>query len=560
MRRPARPRAALAAGGALLGLLALAALVPSSGCHRGGHAMIAYDDTEVRPPRNLRQAMNALDRLLSPEDIARLRSGEIRTASLHLGLGMALRNNWGLWHRSALARWFNRRGVYHPDDMSSIILTSYVRRLRGEPLELEERIEASIRYWRDQEMEAAIERHSGPIRGARVRDRLMGWRVAPRDAPTVDFPERPKEELGGRIARFEPYRGGVVVFVEEHRDHVAGGLWYREVRYIAGPEEPLRPLARAGCPELHDLLTVDGVARWLCREDGRWSLIHEERGGERHEALAIPADSLRLGSAGADLLILSDRAIYREEGGAWVVDVARETPWFPVRATPPRRIGDALYFMASDWGDFYRLDLGAPKPTLTRAWDFLSYPFYGPWAMSVVDVAPSPEGGLWVTLGHRYYAALAHLDRAGAVRFAIFEGEVAPSLEYEEGLLTHRSLDAAALREQLPAVSLAVDGDRLYLAGDTGIAVARGGTIEWLARFPLPVTSVEGAGARRGDPMHLALFGADTRGSAFLLGSFRAVAVVYPRADGRLVAASPPAGPPLTIGAPVAEASPARAP
>ncbi|HRI07143.1 MAG TPA: hypothetical protein PKW35_04955 [Nannocystaceae bacterium] len=43
-------------------------------------------------------------------------------------------------------------------------------------------------------------------------------------------------------------------------------------------------------------------------------------------------------------------------------------------------------------------------------------------------------------------------------------------------------------------------------------------------------------------------------------GEVEAIAVVYPRADGRLVAASPPAGLPLTIGALVAEASPARAP
>src|SRR6476646_9910862 len=43
----------------------------------------------------------------------------------HFGLGLWIRNNWGLWKGSRLSKYFNSLGIYHPDDMSGIILSSY---------------------------------------------------------------------------------------------------------------------------------------------------------------------------------------------------------------------------------------------------------------------------------------------------------------------------------------------------------------------------------------------------------------------------------------------------
>lgn len=60
-----------------------------------------------------------------PEDVA--------TGRLHFGFGMWIRNNWGLWRDSKLKHYFLDKGVGHPDDMSSIILTSYHRHLNNKP-------------------------------------------------------------------------------------------------------------------------------------------------------------------------------------------------------------------------------------------------------------------------------------------------------------------------------------------------------------------------------------------------------------------------------------------
>lgn len=65
----------------------------------------------------------------------------------HMGLGMWMRNNWHLWGGSRLAKYFNELEIYHPDDMSAIILNSYHRHLTGKEIKLDEQIRYYQDYW-----------------------------------------------------------------------------------------------------------------------------------------------------------------------------------------------------------------------------------------------------------------------------------------------------------------------------------------------------------------------------------------------------------------------------
>lgn len=58
-----------------------------------------------------------------------------------------MRNNWGLWSGSRLAKYFNEMGIFHPDDMSGIILTSFHRHLNGKDLQLDQQIKYYQEYW-----------------------------------------------------------------------------------------------------------------------------------------------------------------------------------------------------------------------------------------------------------------------------------------------------------------------------------------------------------------------------------------------------------------------------
>jgi hypothetical protein len=66
----------------------------------------------------------------------------------HFGLGMWMRNNWELWGGSRLAQYFEKLGIHHPEDMSSIILEGYWCHLNAQPFHLDERVTYFQTYWK----------------------------------------------------------------------------------------------------------------------------------------------------------------------------------------------------------------------------------------------------------------------------------------------------------------------------------------------------------------------------------------------------------------------------
>ena len=66
----------------------------------------------------------------------------------HMGLGQWMRNNWGFWSENTnLYLWFLTLGISHPDDMSSIILTSAYRRYHKKDIDLKQQVKDLKAYW-----------------------------------------------------------------------------------------------------------------------------------------------------------------------------------------------------------------------------------------------------------------------------------------------------------------------------------------------------------------------------------------------------------------------------
>jgi hypothetical protein len=81
-------------------------------------------------PHNLEECFAELKRQLDPKQLEafkNLKKEELRKC--HLGLGMRIRNSWGLWHYSHLAKYLANKGFRHPDSMSSEILLKFQRHL-----------------------------------------------------------------------------------------------------------------------------------------------------------------------------------------------------------------------------------------------------------------------------------------------------------------------------------------------------------------------------------------------------------------------------------------------
>jgi hypothetical protein len=90
-------------------------------------------------PSDMQDCFKQLDKLLSSADKQSFAStSENSLDKYHMGLGLWIRNNWGLWKGSRLSNHFNKLGVFHPDDMSGIIIRFYHRYLNGHEFKLDE--------------------------------------------------------------------------------------------------------------------------------------------------------------------------------------------------------------------------------------------------------------------------------------------------------------------------------------------------------------------------------------------------------------------------------------
>jgi hypothetical protein len=126
----------------------------------------AGSPTDYYIPRDLDDALTEVDRIMGAkgrEDV--LKASERDMIQHHFGSGQWMRNSWGLWKGLRLAQYFNQLGIYHPDDMSGIILDSYWRRIHGQPIDLEGQVRYYQDYWKKMKIEGSGE-PDGPANGS----------------------------------------------------------------------------------------------------------------------------------------------------------------------------------------------------------------------------------------------------------------------------------------------------------------------------------------------------------------------------------------------------------
>lgn len=80
---------------------------------------------------------------------------ENEMSRFHHTWGRNLRNTLGCWQsNSNTSRTFrNELGIFHPDDMSGIIMTSIHRKLHNKPLDLETQAQYYKDYWANKDEE-----------------------------------------------------------------------------------------------------------------------------------------------------------------------------------------------------------------------------------------------------------------------------------------------------------------------------------------------------------------------------------------------------------------------
>jgi len=102
-------------------------------------------------PKDLDEAIEYFETSWSKiekENFKALPENEAVTNS-HFGVGLWIRNNWIHGNRdTSLISYFHKLGIFHPDDISSIILTSLHRDLNEIDIDLSGQVEHYKAYWK----------------------------------------------------------------------------------------------------------------------------------------------------------------------------------------------------------------------------------------------------------------------------------------------------------------------------------------------------------------------------------------------------------------------------
>ena len=126
--------------------LCVSSLAQDKVTHQSQYRYLVDRINGIYIPKDIDEAIDTLDTILSAEDKQYLTDSTSTmrgfVAATHFGLGMWMRNNWGLWGGSRLQRYFRDRQVFHPDDMSGEILKAYYKKkIQGMEYSAEEAIE-----------------------------------------------------------------------------------------------------------------------------------------------------------------------------------------------------------------------------------------------------------------------------------------------------------------------------------------------------------------------------------------------------------------------------------
>ena len=464
---------------------------------------IDVEEIEPYTPTDLDDAIRHLRETLPPEDIEFLKTADERDlAGLHFGFGMGLRNGWGLWGGSRLAEWFNSIGIFHPDDMSGIIIESLVRDLRNEPIELEAQVAKYQEYWAEVE-EYEDQEELEEVEREKHRDAArLDWKWASGVGYEVTLPRRPDwQDVWGLYE----YDGGFLIVTKAYRRSYIP-IWHDGVYFLGTPSGQLERVEVSGCFYQHDVIVRDDSATWLCQSaNGDWKLVATSPGETddvRDVVLDAEHDWLRLGKGVSGPLLVGADRIYRECGEGWEViyqassairdfnlfdidddvDEGKHPESFlPRRSATPIEHGEHVYFLVEDSGnetDLYRLVLSGESGDLENAQDFIARNFFGNWSFRVGDISVDDAGTLWIA--SHGLGVLFSIEPDGIIGIASFHNNLnfSGSIDEVKG--------PSDWRENLPTGAILHDGDGIILAGVDGIASVVDGDVSSVVRFVYP--------------------------------------------------------------------------
>ncbi len=431
--------------------------------------------TGVYIPKDLEDSFKELDKMLSKELKDTIRRGkESQMSEHHFGLGLWLRNNWGLWQGLRLAQWFNKQGIFHPDDMSAIILDSYWRRSNKKPLELAKQIKHYQDYWAKSATEDAKEKARVKKASEQIRQMIMGLSFRKSPVPTLKFPEA---RAPIRVRYAASFQAGIIVAGKEWITGRSG--FVSRSYYLDLQENKLLPIQVPEMTEVLESVVVGDRLYIHGLSDERDTLLEVSKAGRR--LLPAPGPKgFRLGiDRDANCLLAVTRAnVSQWQGDRWEPLRTDKAPLLPETTQPAELVKGRLYLR--DEGDkrLWWLDMSTLK--LTSFDKHVSVVgSYGPRWEFVWSYAVSNDGEVWISTGSDMQSLVRWKPSTG-YRIAVYNN----GLKFVDDFFTSAEPPDGVPQHQLRPTALGFQADgSLISAGPNGVFSVRQGEVAPICWF-----------------------------------------------------------------------------
>jgi len=455
--------------------VSLGAPVPQEGS--AGKAARAYI------PADLDDALKQLDKILPAKTREEMRKGKEGDMSrYHMGLGLWMRNNWGLWGGSRLSKWFSGHAVFHPDDMSMVILTSYYRRLHGKPIELAKQVKAIQAFYADAEKVEEAEKKKAAATRIAIKGMMLGVTVAPGEAAVVDFPHLANDSFRVRYAA--PFSGGVLLTAKRFNADSIGKKpdFFIQSFFLDLTDDTLHPIEAGPGETVEDGVVIGGNAYLNCLGEKSGRILRLGTGGRTF--LPWPGWSsrtIRLGlEVGRDgnatsLLAVGSSQVARWNGKAWE-DLPSSGQELPFCALPAKKIGERIFFRdEGEHEDDKRLSWISGEKALTIFdQDVGVVGSEGPRWENVWDYTMSTLGELWIATGSSINSqSLVRWTPSGGYRVALWND----SVKWTPNLLTFDDSQSKGPEHRFAVTGLETGAQGVTAVGPHGLFNLREGQV-----------------------------------------------------------------------------------
>jgi len=426
-------------------------------------------EKEQKVPTTLAEAHAELERVLPAEELKKIDAmkSEDEMIEYHFGIGMGIRNSWGLWGGSPLSKHMQELGFTHADDISGVILETLWCKRHGKPLRLKERAAEYAAYWEAARKAEDDEAKRVESAAQKMRSMMMGLTFDATRAVGVKMPDRVDSSIRARF--LAPYNNGVLIGVRKSTG--TGDDEFITEPYFFSPAD--RKIHKVSVPDLQTIssMVLAGQTVWICGvSEGSNVLLGISPNNRVRLDLPKEEEVPQLGVHGESVLAVYTKSVYTHVDGGWKAlydgDIA-----IPRSGPPPQLIADYLYLRDEGSGEnnkkLWWLRIGSTPRLFSLDDDVGVVGSSGPRWENSFCFGVSQSGDLWACVGEGYARkSVLRRSKDGAYSIAIMNNSVRFTPDLFGSEETDQGISVSAV--------LGLEDDSVLLVGDAGLYRLKG--------------------------------------------------------------------------------------